>query len=333
MDPLPLLRPRKVRRCAAIIVAGICAAVLPLVVWSQEYPVKPIRLISPFAAGGGADVLARFFAQKLSAALQQQVIVDNRAGAGSIIGTELAARAPPDGYTVLIINDTHAINSSLHARLPYDPIEDFTPITLIAATPFLLIVHPSLPVHSAQDLVKLAKSKPGQINYASSGNGSVANFAGELFKLSTGVNIVHIPYRGITAAVIDVTAGAAQMIIVSPLSALPLARAGKLRLVAVTSASRTRALPDVPTMQESGIKDYEFSSAYGLLAPRNTPAAAVTVLNQGIVRALAAEDAQTRLKDECVDPVGSTPQDLQKYLLEQTAKYAKIVRATGMKVE
>jgi tripartite-type tricarboxylate transporter receptor subunit TctC len=322
------IRARGVKRCAAAI-----AAVLPLVAYPLEYPVKPIRLISPFSAGGGADVLARFFAQKLSTALQQQVIVDNRAGAGSIIGTDLAAKAPPDGYTVLIINDTHAINSSLQAKLPYDPIEDFTPITLIASTPFLLIVHPSLPVRTAQDLVKLAKAKPGQINYASSGNGSVANFAGELFKITTGVDIVHIPYRGITAAVIDVTAGAAQMMIVSPLSALPLARTGKLRLLAVTNAARSRALPDVPTMQESGVKGYEFSSAYGLLAPRNTPAAAVMVLNQGIVRALAADDAQARLKEECVDPVGSTPQYFQKYLIEQTAKYAKIVRATGMKVE
>jgi tripartite-type tricarboxylate transporter receptor subunit TctC len=328
-----LLCAREVMRGATVGMVAVSAALLPAAIYAQDYPVKPIRLISPFSAGGGADVLARFFAQKLSATLQQQVIVDNRAGAGSIIGTDLAAKAPPDGYTVLIVNDTHAINSSLHAKLPYDPIEDFTPITLIASTPFLLIVHPSLPVRTAQELVKLAKAKPGQINYASSGNGSVANFAGELFKIATGVNIVHVPYRGITAAVIDVTAGAAQMMIVSPLSALPLARAGKLRLVAVTSASRARALPDVPTMQESGVKGYEFSSAYGLLAPRNTPSSAVTVLNQGIVRALASEEAQTRLKDECVEPVGSTPQDWQKYLIEQTAKYAKIVRATGMKTE
>ncbi|NBR27457.1 MAG: tripartite tricarboxylate transporter substrate binding protein [Betaproteobacteria bacterium] len=310
---------------------GIACMALPLA--AQDYPSKPVRLISPFAAGGGADTVARFFGQKLSAALQQQVVVDNRAGAGSIIGTDLAAKAPPDGYTILIVNDTHAINTNLFRKLPYDPIRDFAPITLIASTPFLLLVHPSLPVKNAQDLVRLAKSKPGQINYASSGNGSVAHFAGEFFKVTAGVDVVHIPYRGITQAVIDVTSGAAQMMIVSPLSALPLARAGKLRLLAVTSANRAQALPDVPTVQEGGLKGFEFSSAYGLLAPRGTPEAAINVIQQGIVRALKTEDAQSRLKEECADPVGSTPEVWQKYLVEQTAKYGKLVRAAGMKVE
>jgi hypothetical protein len=313
--------------------ALLAVACCTLPVAAQDYPVKPVRLISPFAAGGGADTVARFFAQKLSTTLQQQVVVDNRAGAGSIIGTDLAAKAPPDGYTILIINDTHAINANLFRKLPYDPVRDFVPITLIASTPFLLMVHPSLPVKTAQDLVRLAKSKPGEINYASSGNGSVAHFAGEFFKQMAGVDIVHIPYRGITQAVIDVTSGAAQMMIVSPLSALPLARAGKLRLLAVTGAGRSQALPGVPTVQEGGLKGFEFSSAYGLLAPRGTPDNAVNVINQGIARALKAEDTQLRLKEECADPVGSTPDVLQKYLVEQSAKYAKLVRAAGMKVE
>jgi tripartite-type tricarboxylate transporter receptor subunit TctC len=300
---------------------------------AQSYPAKPIRLISPFAAGGGADTVARFFAQKLSGSMQQQVIVDNRAGAGSIIGTEAAAKAVPDGYTVLIVNDTHAINTSLYKKLPYDPIKDFTPITLIALTPFMMIVHPSLPVRSVQDLIKLAKSKPGQINYASSGNGSVAHFAGELFKISAGVDMVHVPYRGISSTVVAVTSGEAQVMIVSPLSALPLVRAGKLRAVAMTGTQRARLLPDLPTMQESGLKEYEFSSCYGLLAPRNTPASAVATLNQSVLRILKAEDVQVRLKEESAEPVGSTPEYFQKYLLEQTAKYARIVRATGMQNE
>jgi len=321
----------KKQYCARVLLTVAVCIALPLA--AQDYPAKPVRLISPFAAGGGADTVARFFGQKLSAALQQQVVVDNRAGAGSIIGTDLAAKAPPDGYTLLIVNDTHAINANLFRKLPYDPIRDFAPITLIASTPFLLLVHPSLPVKTAQDLVRLAKSKPGQINYASSGNGSVAHFAGEFFKLIAGVDVVHIPYRGITQAVIDVTSGAAQMMIVSPLSALPLARAGKLRLLAVTSANRAQALPEVPTVREGGLKDFEFSSAYGLLAPRGTPEAAINVIQQGIVRALKSEDAQARLKEECADPVGSTPEVWQKYLVEQTAKYGKLVRAAGMKVE
>ena len=300
-------------------------------VFAQSYPAKPIRLISPFAAGGGADTIARFFAQKLSGSLQQQVIVDNRVGAASIIGTEAAAKAAPDGYTVLIVNDTHAINTSLYKKLPYDPIKDFAPITLIALTPFILIVHPSLPVRSVQDLIKLSKSQPGQINYASSGNGSVAHFAGELFKISANVNLVHVPYRGISGTVIAVSSGEAQAMIVSPLSALPLVRAGKLKALAVTSAHRAPILPALPTMQESGLKDYEFSSCYGLLAPRNTPSPAVTTLNQAIARMLKADDVQMRLKEEAAEPVGSMPDEFMKYLTDQTEKYARIVRATGMK--
>ena len=300
---------------------------------AQDYPSKPIRLISPFSAGGGADTVARFFGQKLSVALQQQVVVDNRAGAGSIIGTDLAAKAPPDGYTILIVNDTHAINANLFRKLPYDPIKDFSPITLIASTPFLLIVHPSLPVKNAQDLIRLAKSKPGQINYASSGNGTVAHFAGEFFKITAGVDVVHIPYRGITQAVIDVVSGGSQMMIVSPLSALPLVRTGKLRLLAVTSARRAQALPEVPTLQESNMKGFEFSSAYGLLAPRSTPEMVVNLINQAIARILRTEDVKARLKEECADPVGSTPELLQQYLIDQTTKYAKLVRAAGMRIE
>ena len=319
------------RSIGAPILFLLLSAIEPVV--AQDYPIKPIRLISPFSAGGGADTVARFFGQKLSAALQQQIVVDNRTGAGSIIGTDLAAKSPPDGYTILIVNDTHAINANLFRKLPYDPIKDFSPITLIASTPFLLIVHPSLPVKNAQDLIRLAKTKPGQINYASSGNGTVAHFAAEFFKITSGVDIVHIPYRGITQAVIDVVSGGSQMMIVSPLSALPLVRTGKLRLLAVTSAHRAQALPEISTLQEGGMKGFEFSSAYGLLAPRGTPEYAINMINQAIGRVLKVEDVKTRLKEECADPVGSTPELLQKYLIDQTTKYAKLVQAAGMKIE
>jgi tripartite-type tricarboxylate transporter receptor subunit TctC len=299
---------------------------------AQAYPAKPVRLISPFAAGGGADVIARFFAQRLSASLQQQIIVDNRPGAGSVIGTEVAAKSAADGYTILIVNDTHAINANLHKKLPYDPIRDFAPITLIAVTPFMLSVHPSLPVKSVQDLVRLAKAKPGQLNYASAGNGSVAHFGGELLKISAGLNLVHVPYRGITGTVTAVTSGEAQLMITSPLTALPLVRAGKLRALAVTGTRRMQIAPEIPTMQET-IKGYELTSHYGLLAPRGTPDAAIATLNQAMVQALKGDDVRARLREEAVDPVGSTPAEFQKYLLEQMAKYAKIVRATGMQNE
>lgn len=300
---------------------------------AATFPEKPIRLISPFAAGGGADTIARFFAQKLSASLQQQIVVDNRAGAGSVIGTEAAAKAPPDGYTILIVNDTHAINTSLHKKLPYDPVRDFAPITLIAVTPFMLSVHPSLPAKSVQDLVKLAKARPGQLNYASAGNGSVAHFAGELMKLAAGVDLVHVPYRGITGTVTAVTSGEAQAMFTSPLTAYSLVRAGKLRALAVTGTRRMQIAPELPTMQEGGIKGYDLTSHYGLLAPRGTPDAAIATLNEAMLRSLKADDVRTRLRDEAVEPVGSTPGEFQKYLLEQMAKYAKIVRATGMQNE
>jgi tripartite-type tricarboxylate transporter receptor subunit TctC len=322
-----------VRHGIASSLALLAMTAMPITGHSQAYPSKPVRLISPFAAGGGADTIARFFAQRLSATLQQQIVVDNRAGAGSVIGTEAAAKAPPDGYTILIVNDTHAINASLVRKLPYDPVGDFAPITLIAVTPFMLSVHPSLPVKSVRDLVKLAKSRPGQLNYASAGNGSVAHFGGELLKLSTGSAIVHVPYRGVTGTVAAVTSGEAHMMITSPLTALSLVRAGKLRALAVTGTNRMQIAPEVPTMQESGVKDYELTSSYGLLAPRKTPEAAIATLNQAMVRALKADDVRARLRDEAVEPVGSTPEEFQKYLAEQTAKYAKIVRATGMKNE
>ena len=316
---------------AAAAVLGTCGCIAPA--HAQGYPAKPVRLISPFAAGGGADTIARFFAQRLSATLQQQIVVDNRPGAGSVIGTEAAAKAPPDGYTILIVNDTHAINTSLIKKLPYDPVGDFAPITLIAVTPFMLSAHPSLPVKSVRDLVRLAKSRPGQLNYASAGNGSVAHFAGELLKISTGIAIVHVPYRGVTGTVAAVTSGEAQMMITSPLTALALVRAGKLRALAVTGTHRIQIEPGIPTMQESGVKDYELTSSYGLLAPRKTPEAAIATLNQAMVRAVRADDARARLRDEAVEAVGSTPEEFQKYLLEQTAKYVKIVRATGMQNE
>jgi tripartite-type tricarboxylate transporter receptor subunit TctC len=307
-------------------------ALIPGAANPQAYPSKPVRLISPFAAGGGADTIARYFAQRLSASLQQQIIVDNRAGAGSVIGTEAAAKSPPDGYTILIVNDTHAINANLHKKLPYDPIKDFAPITLIAVTPFMLSVHPSLPVKSVQDLVRLAKAKPGQLNYASAGNGSVAHFSGELLKLSAGLDLVHVPYRGITGTVTAVTSGEAQLMFTSPLTALALVRAGKLRALAVTGTRRMQIAPEIPTMQET-IKGYEITSSYGLLAPRGTPDAAIATLNSAMLQALKADDVRARLRDEAVEPVGSTPAEFQKYLLEQMAKYAKIVRATGMQNE
>ena len=310
-----------------------CAACMALPLAAQEYPSKPLRLISPFSAGGGADTVARFFGQKLAATLQQQVVVDNRAGAGSIIGTDLAAKSPPDGYTILIVNDTHAINANLFRKLPYDPIRDFAPITMIAATPFLLLVHPSLPVKTAQDLVKLAKSKPGQINYASSGNGSVAHFAGEFFKINAGVDIVHIPYRGITQAVIDVTSGAALMMIVSPLSALPLARAGKLRLLAVTSAKRIALLPDAPTVAESGFAGFDFGSWNGIMVPAKTPREINARIYNATISTLKNPTVVKRMSELGYVIVGNTPEQFAAVLKSENDIYGPVIRKAGIKID
>ena len=300
---------------------------------AQTFPAKPIRVIAPFSAGGGADTLARLLAQKLSDIYGQQVIIDNRAGASNIIGTEIAARAAPDGYTILIANNNHASNPAIYRKLPYNTLNDFAPVSLVALTPFILIVHPSLPVKSVRDLIALAKSKSGQINYASPGNGTAAHLAVELFKLNTGVDIVHIPYKGMAGAVVDTMAGATQMMIVSPLTVLPQVKAGKLNALAVTTATRSQALPDLPTMQESGVAGYEFSSWYGLLAPRAVPGPIIANLNQATAKALQSKDLQTRLASEGAEPVGGTPEQFAGFLKQQMEKYAKLIKEIGLQPE
>lgn len=299
----------------------------------QTYPNKPIRIVVPSSAGGGADVIARLLAQKLSDLLGQQVIVDNRPGAGNIIGTEAVAKAVPDGYTLLLAINNHAINASLYQKLPYDPLKDFAPISLIVKIPHILIVHPSLPVKSVQDLIRLARAKPGQINYSSAGNGTAAHFAAELFKLNAKIQITHIPYKSLSAAVIDVMAGAVQMMFPSAVTAIGQIRAGKLRALAVTTAKRFQAIPELPTLNESGAPGYEFSSWFGLLAPAAAPPAVITQLSQGIAQIVRSNEVQTRLTDDGSDPVGSTPGEYGAFLKAEVETYAKLVKEIGLKID
>jgi len=287
--------------------AALCLLLAGHAALAQTYPSRPIRMIAPFSAGGGADTVARLVAQKLTEMLPQQVIVDNRPGASNIIGTELVARAAPDGYTIMIANSVHAINAGLIRKLPYDPIDDFAPVSLAASTPFVLTVHPSLPVKSVRELVVLAKSRPGQINYASGGSGTAAHLAAEMFRLGAGINIVHIPYKGITGALLDTLAGTTQIMIASPITVFPHVRAGRLNALAVTTAARAKSLPDLPTLNESGIRGYEFSSWYGLLAPRAVPAPIVATLSQATAKAVQQKDVQAKLEAEAAKAVGSTP--------------------------
>jgi len=263
--------------------SAVVLAALSPVAAAQNYPTKPIRLVVPFPAGGTTDILARAAAQKLSEALGQQVVVDNRPGAGGNIGADIVAKSAPDGYTLLMGTvGTHAINPSLYTKMPYDHFKDFVPVVLVAGVPNVLVVTPSLPVNSVQDLIKLAKEKPGQINFASSGSGTSIHLSGELFKTMTGVEMTHVPYKGSSPALTDLMGGQVQLMFDNLPSALPQIKGGKLRAIAVTSTKRAPALPDIPTMAESGLPGFEASSWFGVLAPAGTPPAVVTRINTEI---------------------------------------------------
>jgi tripartite-type tricarboxylate transporter receptor subunit TctC len=324
---------RSITKAALHAVAVALALVTSAAVHCQAYPNKPIRIVVPSSPGGGADLTARLLAQKLPDLLGQQVFVENRPGAGNIIGTDAVAKALPDGYTLLMAINNHAINASLYPKLPYDPLKDFAPISLVLRSAHMLVVHPSLPVKSAQDLIRLARAKPGQINYASAGNGTAAHFAAELFKLNARIEITHIPYKTLSGAVIDVIAGAVQVIFPSIETASAQIRAGKLRALAVTTAKRSQAMPELPTLQESGAPGYEFSSWLGVLAPAATPTAVVTQLSQGVAQIVRSKEVQAKLTDDGSDPVGSTPGEFGDFLRADVEKYARLVKEIGLKID
>ncbi len=298
------------------------------------YPVKPVRFIVPFAAGGGTDILARLLGQRLTEAMGQTFVVDNRGGAGGVIGAELAAKSPADGYTIVLGSPGPlAINPNLLPRMPYDSLRDFAPISLATISAFTLVVHPSLPVRSVKDLVALAKSKPGQLNYGSGGNGSVAHFSGEQFKALAGVNLVHVPYKGSNPSLIDLVAGQLQLTIENMPVTLPHVRSGKLRMLAVGTKARSAFMPEVPTIAEAGVPGYESSTAFGVLAPAKTPGAIVTRLNAEIAKVLRSAEAKERLTGIGMEPVGSTPEEYAAHLKEELAKYGRIVKTAGIKAD
>jgi tripartite-type tricarboxylate transporter receptor subunit TctC len=321
---------------AALRSSGCLAAALTCGAAAQEqsaYPKKPIRLIAPFAPGGGTDILARLFGQKMSETLGQPVIVDNRGGAGGTIGTDIAAKAPPDGYTLILVSGSHAINPGLYRKLPYDSVDDFATITQIATSPGILVVNPSLPVNSVKDLIALARAKPGQINYASAGSGTPPHLAGELFKVMAKIDMVHVPYKGNAPAFTDVIGGQVSLIFPTMPSAMPFIRSGRLRPVAVTSARRSPAAPEIPTITESGLPGYEAISWYGILAPARTPPQFVARLHEVLVSAIRAPDMQEKLAAQGLEPVGNTPQQFSAVIRSEIAKWAKVVQASGAKPE
>jgi tripartite-type tricarboxylate transporter receptor subunit TctC len=319
----------KARCLCFITLATLAGAVL-----AQGFPTKAIRMIVPFPPGGPNDILGRVVAQKLTDQIGQQVVVDNRGGAGGIIGAELAARAAPDGYTLLLGGTASlSINPSLHRKLPYDPIKDFAPVSLVGTAPSILIIHPSVPVKSVKELIDLAKAKPGHLNFASAGIGTPPHLAGELFKSMAGVDMVHVPYKGGGPALTDLLAGQVGIYFSGISSALPFVREGKLRGIAVTSARRTAVMPEMPTIAESGLPGYEVGNWYAIVAPAATPKAIVIRLNHEIVKTLAVADVKKRFLELAADTLGSTPEELTAYNRSEIAKWAKVIKTAGIKPE
>jgi tripartite-type tricarboxylate transporter receptor subunit TctC len=301
---------------------------------AQEYPHKPLRLIVPFPPGGGNDILARAVGQRLSDIIGQQIIVDNRGGAGGLIGAELAAKAVPDGYTIFLASIGNlAFTPALHARLPYDPVRDFAPVTLLATSAFILVVNPSLPAKSVKDLIALAKARPGTLNYGSSGQGSSLHMTGEIFKLATGTDLVHVAYKGSAPALTDLMAGQVQIMFGTMPPTLPHVKTGKLRALGVSGARRTPAAPDVPTIAEAGVPGFEVLNWYGIVAPGKTPAAIVQRLNRDLRTALKSPQMTESLGTQGLEDAADTPEKFGAFIKSEMAKYAKVVKAAGIRAE
>ncbi|MCE2998737.1 MAG: tripartite tricarboxylate transporter substrate binding protein [Betaproteobacteria bacterium] len=294
---------------------------------AQSYPAKPIRIVVPFPAGGNADIFARTFAQKLGEAWKQTPLVDNRAGAAGIIGTQFVARSPGDGYTLLFgTSGTHTTNPAVYAKLPYDPVKDFAPVSNFADSPFLLVVHPSIPANTMQGLVALAKARPGQLDYASFGAGSSAHLTGEMLRTAAGINIVHVAYKGGPPAVNDLVGGHVALMFNSLPAVLPLVKAGRLRALGVASAKRTPTLPDLPTFAGAGYAGFEAGSWYGVLAPAGTPREAISRLHAETVRMLAQADVRQKLAAEGADGIGNTPEEFATQIQRDMARWARVAR-------
>ncbi len=319
----------------AAAIAGLStAALMPSTAQAQSYPTKPITIIVPFSAGGTTDILARVVGLHMSATLGQPVIVDNRAGAGGNIGGQAAARANADGYTIFMGTvGTHAINQSLYKKMPFDPIKDFAPLSRVAMVPNLLVANPGQPYKSVKELIAYAKANPGKVNFASAGNGSSIHLSGELFKQMTGVDMQHVPYKGSAPAVADLLGGQTSIMFDNMPSAIPHVKGGKLRALAVTTATRSPALPDVPTIAEAGGPGYEATSWFGLLAPTGTPPAVVAQLNAAILKALADPEVKKKLAEQGAEAHGETPDQFAAFIKSETAKWGKVVQASGASLD
>jgi tripartite-type tricarboxylate transporter receptor subunit TctC len=314
------------------IAASLALALAATEAFAQSYPAKPVRFIVPFAPGGGADLVARLVATPLSESLGQQVVVDNRGGASGIIGTEMAAKSAPDGYTMVLTSTNLAAGVSLYRKLPFDLQKDFSPVILLAKTPSILAVHPSLPVKTVQELIALAKSAPGKINYAG-GVGTTLQLNAELFKSMAKIDLVHVPYNGTGPAVIGALSGEAPVILAPTLALLPHVKSGRLRALAITSIQRSAGVPDLPTVAESGVPGFDSSQWYGIQVPAGTPKAIVTRLNSECLKIVRGQEFIARLVKDASIPMGTTPQEFGSFLKSEIEKWVKVLKISGAKVE
>ena len=310
--------------------AAVGALLIPLCAsaYAADYPQRPIRLIVPFAAGGGLEITARSIGQKLTEKRGQSIVIDNRPGAATIVGSEIAAKASPDGYTLLMITTTFAINPSLYGKLPYDPVREFAPVTQINSVPNILVVNPSIPAHTVRELIALAKAKPGQLNYASAGSGTSPHLAAELFKTMAGIEMTHIPYKGIPPAVTDVIAGRVTMLMTTTISAAPHVKSGRLRALAITSPKRLAAMPDVPAIAET-VPGYEADAFQGMVAPAGVPKEIVRQLADDIAAIVRLPEIRERIVADGAEPIGSTPEAFGAFLKKEMLKWGKVVKESG----
>lgn len=324
-------RPPSRRRLLACAASLACLAALPA--RAETWPAKPVRLVVGYAAGGATDVVTRLVGQKMGELLGQPIVVDNRTGANSNVGAELVARAPADGYTLYVYTIANTINASLYGKLGYDPRKDFAPIGLMAKIPNILVVHPSLPVKTVADYQRFAKAEKNGITFASSGSGSSIHLSGEMFKMQTGLNMLHVPYRGSAPAVADLLGGQVQSMFDNAPSSLPHVQSGKLRAIAVTSAQRLPMLPDVPTLAESGLPGLDVQSWFGLAAPAGTPAPIIAQLNKALNQALDAPEVKKRLQDLAASPAPSTPEQMRTFAEAEITRWQAVVKASGASAE
>ncbi len=316
-----------------LIFAAVIIPCMATTVCAQTYPTKTIRVIVPFTPGGGNDISARFIAQRLTEAFKQSVIVENRPGAGSTVGTDMVAKSAPDGYTLMVIHNAIAINQTLYPKLPYDAVRDFAQVALVGVTTNTLVVHPTLPVKNTKDLIALAKSKPDALNYASTGGGGTSHLAMEYFRLSTGTAIVHIPYKGTAPALTDMVAGQTQVMISALPGTMPFISAKRLTALATSGKKRSVFLPALPTLAEAGVKDYEFDTWYGMHAPIKVPREIIEKLNGAIVKALANPDVKQQLANQGIEAGGATPEEFARFVRSEIEKMGKIIKASGARPE